>query len=459
MAFAYLTLVVSLVNLALGYAAAAYLGYGPPGVFSLRVDLPRWPRRRGMPAAVPTGTVGDADSGLFRESLHSAEDLSPDSPIEELLDDGPADSLEVEPCYEPYDDDVAELINPERPEAWDLGEKFVETSILKLNIAMIKSGKRATEIDSRLRGVRGSSDVETIRRCVADLLEDCRTYLVEQNEAAEKFRNRIAELGELRALGEEVEMANLEQSAQIETTISNLEHLEFEANLEAANDRLLAELNHLRVARHRLRDDHESAFLAIARYEDRMDTIESQLFNDPLTKLRNRIGLETALWQWWRQNRHQSRQLAAAMFDLDRFGEVNQEYGPLVGDRILVNVAGLIEQQTGAGDLAGRYAGQRFLLVLSDAGPRAAIKTAEMIRQTLQRTTFIHQAGRIHVTATAGIVEVTPGDTCQSVLDRLEATLKHARRAGRNRASFHNGREPESVESPSFGAEYREIKV
>lgn len=458
MAFAYLTLVVALVNVALGYAAAAYLGYGPPDVFSLRVRLPRV-RRRAAPAAVLAPVARQGDGGLFQQIVAPAEELPPESPIEEMLDDDSAQALEMEPSYEPYDDDVAELTNPEQPEAWDVGEKFVETSILKLNIAMIKSGKRATEIDSRLRGSRGRSDLETIRRCVAELLEDCRTYLAEQNEAAEKFRSRIGELGELQALGEEIEMANLEQSAQIETTISNLEHMDFESDLEEANQRLLAELNHLRVARHRLRDDQEMAFLTIARYENRMDKIESQLHNDALTKLRNRIGLETALWQWWQQNRHQSRQIAAVLFDLDGFGKINEEHGPLVGDRILVKIARLIEQQAGAGDLTGRYAGQRFLVVLSDVGPRAAIRTAELIRQTLERTTFTHGESKIAVTATSGIIEVAPGDTYELVLDRLETTLKHARRAGTNRASFHNGREPEPVESPSFGAKYSEIAV
>ena len=65
-----------------------------------------------------------------------------------MLDAGDADELSIEPFDEPYDDDAAELMNPSMPEQWDLNEKYVETSILRLNIAMIKSGVRATEIDT-----------------------------------------------------------------------------------------------------------------------------------------------------------------------------------------------------------------------------------------------------------------------------------------------------------------------
>lgn len=449
MDFVLLTLVIGLANLGLGYAAAVSLGYAPR------------PVRKPAPShSSDSDCNGQEIGGVSDETAWSGEELPPaETPIDEMLDDDPGQSLDIGPIYEPYDDDVAELINPDQPEAWDLNEKFVETSILKLNIAMMKSGRRASEIDVRLRGVRGHSDAETIRHCVAQLLEDCRTYLAEQNDAADKFRSRVGELGELKDLGEEIEMANLEQSAQIETTISNLEYMDFESDLEAANQRLLSELGKLRVARHHLRDNQEVAFLTIARYENRMDKIEAQLFNDPLTRIRNRIGLETTLWQWWQQNRQQSRQMSAAMFDLDRFGGVNEQYGALTGDRILEAIAALVQQQAGASDLVGRFAGQRFLVVFCDAGPRAAIKSAELIRQTIERTTFVHQDEKFQVTATAGIVEITPDDSHESLLARLEAALKHARKIGGNRASFHNGREPEPVESPNFGAEFSEIAV
>lgn len=475
MTLVHVILVIGLLNLGLGYALAVQLGYGRPGLIALRVprfdewqDLPhrlfqalkQGLRRRRQPAPaapVPTAvTTGD----LFQEVFCDEQDLAvSENTIKDMLDDDPAESLEVDPNYEPYDDDVAELLNPEQPEAWDLNEKFVETSILKLNVAMIKTGQRAVSLDTQLRAIRGHSDAETIERCVAELLEDCQTYLIEQGEAAEKFSNRLGELGELKSLGEQIEIANLEQAAQIETTINNLQTMDFQSDLEAANQRLRTELNSLRVARHRLRDDQEMAFMTIARYEDRVDKIENQLFNDPQTKLRNRIGLEATLCQWWKQNRQQSRQMSAALFDLDHFGKLNDEFGFAVCDRLLVKVADLIQQQVSTADLVGRFAGEKFLVVFVDVGPRAAIKTAELIRQTLDKVVFFTSDARIPLTTSSGIIEITPTETHETFLERLETTLKQAKQAGGNRASFHDGRECELVESPSFGPKYQEIRI
>jgi diguanylate cyclase (GGDEF)-like protein len=469
MGFVGLVLLIGLLNLGLGYAMAVHLGFGSAAMPDLHVAaLGNWRglahglarRRTASASSSQLGASTATADGLFQEVLCTDEDLAVDeTKLAEMLDDDPDDSGEVDPYYEPYDDDVAELLNPDQPEAWELNEKFVETSILKLNIAMIKSGQRAMELDTRLRAIRGRSDQATIRQCVADLLEDCQTYLVEQSEAAEKFRDRIGELGELKSLGEEIEMANLEQAAQIETTMSNLQHMNFEGDLEAANHRVLGELNSLRIARHRLRDNQEMAFMTIARYEDRIEKIERQLHNDSLTKLRNRIGLEATLWQWWRQNRHQSRQMSAALFDLDRFGKLNEEYGFALCDRLLVRVAELIQQQVNTADLVGRFAGQRFLAVLLDVGPRTAIKTAEFVRQTIEKASFLEGDTRIPLTISSGIVEVSPADTHESFLQRLEATLKSAKEAGGNQAAFHDGRKIEPVQSPNLGAKPQEIRL
>jgi len=455
-----LTLIIGVLNLGLGYALAVYLGYGSSDVIPWR-GLAEWLAARRQSAKTVAGPNPPelADEGLFQKVLRD-EGLSPsETTIIGLLDDDPADSIDIDPCYEPYDDDVAELLNPEQPEAWDLNEKYVETSILKLNIAMIKSGQRAVQLDTRLRAIRGHSDRETIHQCVAELLEDCETYLAEQSDAAEKFRDRIGELGELKGLGEEIEMANLEQAAQVETTMSNLRHMNLDGDLEAANHRLMNELNSLRIARHRLRDNQEMAFMTIARYEDRIERIERQLHNDPLTKLRNRIGLEAPLWHGWQQRRHHSRQMSGALFDLDHFGKLNEEFGFAACDQILVRIAELTEQQLNTADLVGRFAGQRFLAMLLDVGPRTAVKSAELIRQTIAKAVFLKGSTKIPVTVSSGIIEVSPSDTHESFLQRLEATLKHAKQAGGNRASFHNGREAEMVESPNLGPKYQEIRI
>ena len=440
-----LTLVIGVSNVLLGFAAAVYLGFGPPGL------METWEAMTGELATgeLPTGELS-AQSMDEKESINDFVEGLASISLEDMLDSDTDDEMSIEPYDEPYDDDAAELMAPDDPENWELDEKLIETSILKLNIAMMKSGARATDIDTRLRECRGNTDTATIETCLAMLREDCETYLSEQNMVAEKFGERIGELGELQSLGEEIETTNLEQASQIETTLSNLESMDFSSDLEAANLRLLEEINNLRVARHNLRDNQEAAFLAIARYENRLDDIEQWLFIDPLTKICSRIGVETTLHRWWTQGRRKARPMNAMLFDLDAFGEINKEHGCLVGDKMLCLISQFVEGEVGKGDLVGRFAGQRFLVLVFDVDPRAAVKTAEMIRQSIAKISFLHEEQRIELTTAVGIAEVSPEDTEEKLFARLEEALAEAKKAGGNQSFIHDGKKTEEVEAPDL---------
>jgi len=450
---------VGLLNLCLGYVLAVRLGYGPPGLMDAWEVLANRP----LPDAVFQQPSADERSAhtLPQEEIGPTLEEMLDEPYEDGFDDAYDDAFDdaFDDAYDAEHQPGSDEPQLDDPEDWELDERFVEVSVLKLNIAMIRSGARTTDLDTRLRAVQGKSDAETIRKCRDELLEDCQSFLAEHGQAAERFAQRIDELGELRALGDQIEMANLEQAAQVETTINNLQYMDFESDLETANLRLLEELKNLRVARHKLRDDQEKAFLAIARYEDRLDTMEKRMFNDPLTRLHNRIGLEATLWQWWQEGRHQSRQMSAALFDLDAFSHVNERYGALVCDKILYQIGQVIQGKAGEADLAGRYAGEQFLLVILDLGPRKAIKSAEFIRQSIERITFLSGDDEIRVTVGGGITEVVPDDTHEALFTRLEQALHEAKEAGPNRSFLHDGRRTELVESPSLGAEYVEISI
>lgn len=450
----FLTVVIGTLNICLGYALAVYLGYGPPGLTETRYAPTTTPRTVQHEAANDESirsVVQELVSGSLEEMLDDETDEEIDDDLEVESYDLPGDEAEIDDAGEPAGSDATQY--------WDLDEKYVETSILKLNIAMMKSGARATEIDTRLRACQGQSDRQTIEGCLLKLKEDCESYLNELSESAEKFSARIGELGELRELGEEIDLANLEQSAQIETTLSNLKHMDFESDLEAANLRLREEISHLRLARHKQRDNQDAAFVAVARYENRLEKIEKRLFNDPLTKLPNRIGLEATLWEWWKQGYPKSRQMSAVLFDLDDLSGINERHGPLIGDRILYQLARFIGENVGKLDLVARCAGQRFLLVMLDVGPRKATKNAEMIRQLVEKITFFSGQEAIRVTLGGAITEISPEEKQEVVFERLEMTLKQAKQAGPNRSFFHDGREAVLVESPNLGAEESHVQI
>ena len=440
----WLTLIIGVLNVCLGYALAVQLGYGPPGLWEA------WD-------VLSQGQV--SDHGAKATTEFDAGDLAQMLDDEALGDDDELETEAYDAIFDDEDDGSPASDEPEKTQDWNLGEKYVETSLLKLNIAMMKSGARATKIDTRLRDCRGRTDEQTIQRCLAELKEDCETYLVEQSEASEKFVERISDLGELAALGEEIEMANLEQSAQVETTLNNLNTMDFETDLEGANARLISEIGNLRFARHKLRDQQELAFLAIARYENRLDKLEQKLFDDALTRLNNRIGIEATLWSWWQQGRHKSRQMSAALFDMDAFEHVNEEYGSLTGDRVLHHVAQFFVEKCSDVDLVARYAGQQLLVIMMDIGPRAATKQAELIRQSIEKIVFVSEGQEIAITMSLGLTEISPDDSVEVLFEHLEKSLKLAKKSGRNCGIFHDGTEMEPIESPNLGAEETRIEM
>ncbi len=435
---------------------AIRLGYGPPSVSAA------WQVWLGQtPVGSDEGTdIGELEMGQMTISEEDLGSLLDEDPEEDLLADTmqDEDSLSNE-VQSPAEANVDTMFDPNSPENWDLNEKFVETSVLKLNIAMMKSGARAMDIDSRLRACGDAPDLETIRACASQLKEDCESYLAEQEEATDKIRDRLEEFGDLKSLAEDIELSNMEQAAQIETTLNNLAFMDLESDLEAAGLRLLEELSNLREARHKLRDGQDVVFLKIAQSENRMDQIHKALFNDRLTGVRSRVGLEATIHEWWKSGKQKTQQMNAALFDMDNYHDVNKLHGPAIGDKILADIGQFIDDRIGSGDLLGRHAGQRFLLITLDKGPRAATKESEFLRQSVERTVFEADGVEFNLTMCGGYTEIKPEDTPEGFLERLEMSLKNAKAEGPNHAFFHDGRDAEIVESPDLRAEDRKVKL
>ncbi len=473
-------LLITLLNIALGCYAAIELGYGPPSLKETLALLGDWRELRGL-----WGNLGEYRNllqrlipkrGREKQADAVEETQAPPLDLEEmlrsvseanvadLLEDDAEDIAMVAPLQELFDDDLVSALMEKGTEAWLMGEKHVETSILKLNVVMMKSGKFSADLDSRLRRSVGTADAPFVKRCMAELRDDCKNYLESQASMTGQIQKRIDEFGELAYLAEDIDYANMEQSAQIETTISNIDQLS-PANPEEAVQKLLKELSKLRVARHRLRDQQEKAFLTVVRYEERLDTIPHQLYIDEATGLRGRIGLEVTLVDWWKQKRQENRQLCFALIDLAKFGEVNDEQGITVGDKVIKYFGGILEKDFTSQDISGIYYGNCFLVVTVNMGLRKTVSEIEKIRQSLERTTFTYQeeAGKFSLEVTCGVTEALPDQSEKDVCKALESTLAAAKKAGRNHTFLLEQDKlnpaPEKVASPNLGSEYLTIDL
>lgn len=154
---------------------------------------------------------------------------------------------------------------------------------------------------------------------------------------------------------------------------------------------------------------------------------------DSLTGLHNRTALdEQLLTEIDRALRHGSP-LSIIMIDLDHFKSVNDQMGHLMGDRVLVTIAGLLKAATRSVDTVGRWGGEEFLILCPDANASQALVIAERICTTTRAQGF--PTGWTH-TVSAGVAELRPGESQHSLLQRADAALYRAKNGGRDRAEL-----------------------
>lgn len=154
---------------------------------------------------------------------------------------------------------------------------------------------------------------------------------------------------------------------------------------------------------------------------------------DALTNVSNRRELENYLGTLMDEFQAKTREPFSVIFaDADHFKRVNDTYGHSVGDRVLIDLARLLTQETYSGELVGRYGGEEFVILCPDTNLEQAARRAERLRTTLRKSK-VGGIDRLQVTASFGVAQSVPGDTIDSLLRRADKALYKAKEAGRDR--------------------------
>jgi diguanylate cyclase (GGDEF)-like protein len=156
---------------------------------------------------------------------------------------------------------------------------------------------------------------------------------------------------------------------------------------------------------------------------------------DGLTGLANRRYLLERLGQELaRADRYQTS-LSALMLDLDKFKSFNDTYGHLKGDELLRSFSALLKGMVRASDIAGRYGGEEFCVMLPNTSIKGALVIAERIRKAAEELKVPiddHQPPACR-TVSIGVSEFSPGESIEKLLSRADAALYRAKESGRNR--------------------------
>lgn len=162
-------------------------------------------------------------------------------------------------------------------------------------------------------------------------------------------------------------------------------------------------------------------------YKNRI--LAEQSSTDGLTKVKNHRSLIEHLKQVMLAARLSHDPLSLAMIDLDDFKKVNDSKGHLYGDKVLTDIAAIMEKGIRTTDLVGRYGGEEFMIVLSKTSLADAVIVLERIRQTIEQHGF---DGGIQVTISCGVKELGEEDLSEFI-HGADLCLYEAKKLGKNR--------------------------
>jgi diguanylate cyclase (GGDEF)-like protein len=166
----------------------------------------------------------------------------------------------------------------------------------------------------------------------------------------------------------------------------------------------------------------------------RLDTLAS---TDTLTGLANRRTALQALEREIARARRNSQPFAVIMADIDHFKQFNDRYGHDCGDYVLAKTASIIKGTVRATDLASRWGGEEFLVILGPSEPRGIVGLAERLRSTVETAVWNYGGAELSVTITLGLAVCPPEAGEEGAIAKADEALYKGKREGRNRVMLH----------------------
>jgi diguanylate cyclase (GGDEF)-like protein len=152
---------------------------------------------------------------------------------------------------------------------------------------------------------------------------------------------------------------------------------------------------------------------------------------DMLTGLANRRGVQRAFEDAMKYVRDGGN-FAVLLLDVDHFKSINDLLGHQTGDRVLAHIGRLIAENTRGVDVAGRFGGEEFLVLVRDASRERALQIAERLRAAIESGGLAYADGK-PVTVSVGVAYARAADATGDVVERADRALYRAKNAGRNR--------------------------
>jgi diguanylate cyclase (GGDEF)-like protein len=304
--------------------------------------------------------------------------------------------------------------------------------------------------------VRGSDELATLGVAFNDMADQLQARLAELDAERGRLRIAIGRFGEALATNDVEQLLHVivetvvEATGAMGATIKSNGLAAAAGNYNASGERLEhpltvggEQLGTLVLvgafdAEERMTAASLAAHAAVALENARLHAIvERQALVDGLTGIANRRGCEDALVHEIARSDRLAAPFTLVVADLDDFKQINDRYGHDAGDDVLRETASVLRHTLRESDLAGRWGGEEFILLLPGTDAEGGAQLAERVRAALRERSFRGRDGAVFgVTCSFGVAQHRPGEGERPLFSQADRALYEAKRLGKDRVEL-----------------------
>jgi diguanylate cyclase len=255
-------------------------------------------------------------------------------------------------------------------------------------------------------------------------------------EAKNSFKNMITTFVE--RLGHMVSSTDIYQD-KVDTYAEQLAETEDISQINSLLENLMKDTHTMqtdivrsREAMIKQTDEVSLAQEKILKLQAELSQLSEQVSIDQLTGVLNRRGLDDAMVREI-SRAQRGGQLCMALLDIDNFKHFNDTYGHHVGDNALQHLAKVIQETVRPSDIAARFGGEEFVILLPDTNISQAVEVISRLQRALTKQFFLGNNERLLITFSAGISLFKEHEEQVAVLNRADQAMYLAKKAGKNR--------------------------
>ncbi len=226
------------------------------------------------------------------------------------------------------------------------------------------------------------------------------------------------------------EVGHIESSFDLYTTINEIKTAVIEKikNIkQVVSLRKKKEMERARAAKENMKKlqqriaEAEKQAQELSRKAEELQTVAMK---DGLTGLYNRQALELRLTNALKNFEETGDTFSLILVDVDRFKHINDTFGHVAGDKVLKKVGECLKKSFRENDFIARYGGDEFAVVIEKMGEDMASERVNTFKKNLSRIRFVsHKKGEINVKVSAGVAQISKGDTKESIIERADQAM------------------------------------